>query len=460
MDQTQQTAQFINIDSLVPHPENQNFFRDLNPQELKDFAQNIEEIGMKEPIVITPPDANGRHTICAGHQRVRAYQLLGRKEILAIVDPSLTDPEAVKKALLSTNFFTRNLSHQEIVKIVKALTDMQMPQKEIAQKLGKSRNTIAAFQRHGSLVPRLQEMTVDFPRDLILAIAGLDPTSQEGLAEMLGKISSKEEILKLQKRLQVVNSELSETILARETAKKQKVVTEAALEKREAKIRELQTRLEEIEADHSEQDYDPDQIEEYETQLSELREELSQKTSEYQNLKNAQEESLAKIQAMETELTNKQAEIREQIDKIVNKRVTEHVEMTRRQLAAESEQKDREYQNTIQEMQDELEELKNRPVEPPTGERLEGYDLSLHQELAALEGISNALLGKAIAIERKITGRLKLPDGAIREVHLKAWSATTKKIAEIDDIMSQLAARTNRENNDTAVPAKTAGGRR
>ncbi len=438
----------VDIDLLDAHPENTLFFRDLTDRELEDLAKNIAEIGMKEPIVITPPDADGRYTICAGHQRVRAFKALGHTEIPAIIDDSLTSPEDIKKALLSTNLFTRSLSPQEIVRIIEALTELKMSKNEIASRLGKSRNTVDAYQKLGTLPPRLQKIALNWPRDLILAVANLEPQPQEALLEMLDQKDPTNEIQQLQKKLDDMREELRTTVIARTAAESEYRLVEGVLKKKEAKIAELQ---ELIEGMGNIEEPDSDQVEEYEEQLRELREELQAKTADHQRAQELENLSLSKIRDLEAALAAKEAAIVEQSAKLAQQQLTENIEAIKKELNAANEAKTRSYQEQIESMQAKL-ELKSSPPQPTSQiEPLDNFDHILLEEMAAMAGLMELVYGQALSINVKLEGRLNVPTGTVHEIHLKTWKGILDTLKQLDAIISQLDARKTRNMTTSAT---------
>src|SRR5262245_10890170 len=98
--QEQQTIE-LEISSLQPHPMQAKFFTELNDLEIEQLAFSIRRYGLLHPIEVL----HDRKTILSGHQRVRAFEHLGRTTIPAIVRCDLegADELTIKDYLISDN---------------------------------------------------------------------------------------------------------------------------------------------------------------------------------------------------------------------------------------------------------------------------------------------------------------------------------------------------------------------
>lgn len=107
----------------------------LDEEHLKALAESLKEDGQWDPIIVRPKD--GKYELIAGHYRFEAAKYLGWKEIEATVK-DLSDEEADFLAL-KTNLMRKNMDEIEEAKIIKKIMDeYELPQREIAKKLGMS----------------------------------------------------------------------------------------------------------------------------------------------------------------------------------------------------------------------------------------------------------------------------------------------------------------------------------
>lgn len=112
----------------------------FNEEKLEELKASIEKNGLLQPIIVKK--AVKGYYIIAGERRYRAFELLGKKEIPAIIK-EMTDEEMMVFAVLE-NLQREDLSALEESESYKNLMDkMSLTQEELANKLGKSRPYIA-----------------------------------------------------------------------------------------------------------------------------------------------------------------------------------------------------------------------------------------------------------------------------------------------------------------------------
>ena len=108
----------------------------FNEEKLNELKESIEKNGLLQPIIVKK--AVKGYYIIAGERRYRAFELLGKKEIPAIIK-EMTDEEMMIFAVLE-NLQREDLSALEESESYKNLMDkMSLTQEELAKKLGKSR---------------------------------------------------------------------------------------------------------------------------------------------------------------------------------------------------------------------------------------------------------------------------------------------------------------------------------
>ncbi len=108
---------------------------------LSELAESIKEHGVISPIIVAPP-VNGYYKIIAGERRWRASKLAGVKTIPAIIK----DYDEVKlyEVSLIENLQRKDLNPvEEAMGYRKLMDDFNLTQEKIAERLSKSRSTIA-----------------------------------------------------------------------------------------------------------------------------------------------------------------------------------------------------------------------------------------------------------------------------------------------------------------------------
>ena len=119
----------------------------LNPRErnshiFEQIVNNIQSIGLKKPIVVTPrPASNGKHfLLICGEGRLHAFKTLGQREIPAVVVN--VDDESAFIMSLTENIARRKFSPLELLAGIEKLQDQGYDKKTIAQKTGLSQEYV------------------------------------------------------------------------------------------------------------------------------------------------------------------------------------------------------------------------------------------------------------------------------------------------------------------------------
>lgn len=145
----------VNISELRsnPYQPRQNF----DQESLEELAASIKEHGVFQPIIIKKSIKG--YEIIAGERRVKASKLAGFKEIPAIIR-DFTDNEMMEIALLE-NLQRENLnSIEEAAAYKQLLSNLNMTQEQLAERLGKSRSHITNMLGLLSLPKETQDFIV------------------------------------------------------------------------------------------------------------------------------------------------------------------------------------------------------------------------------------------------------------------------------------------------------------
>ncbi|TCL72345.1 ParB-like nuclease family protein [Hydrogenispora ethanolica] len=117
--------QMIEVDKLIPHPDNNKFFDDISGDNWTEFLESIKTSGVIEPIVITQDKV-----IVSGHQRVRACKELNITEIPARVqiyddNERWSKDDVILKNLLETNLRQRGIGNTNAVKLARCIAELE-----------------------------------------------------------------------------------------------------------------------------------------------------------------------------------------------------------------------------------------------------------------------------------------------------------------------------------------------
>ena len=136
---------------IEPNPDQPR--QDFDQEELEALAQSIAEHGIVQPLTVREL-SSGYYQIIAGERRWRAARLANLSEIPAVVIEA-DDKKAMELALIE------NLQRQDLNPVEEALgyrslmADYGLTQEETAQRVGKSRPTVANALRLLNLCPEV-----------------------------------------------------------------------------------------------------------------------------------------------------------------------------------------------------------------------------------------------------------------------------------------------------------------
>lgn len=148
--------QLVKITKVEPNREQprKNFDEDA----LQELADSIKQFGLLQPILVQ--DRKTYYEIIAGERRWRAAKLAGLKEVPVIIK-SFTEQEIVEIALIE-NIQREDLNPiEEALAYKRLLTEFDLTQDEVAERVSKSRTTVTNSMRLLKLDERVQQMIID-----------------------------------------------------------------------------------------------------------------------------------------------------------------------------------------------------------------------------------------------------------------------------------------------------------
>ena len=148
-------VQQINLANIVPSPLQPR--REFQREALEELVDSIRQRGIIQPLIVRP--VNGRFELIAGERRWRAAKEVGLTEAPAIVRQA-TDLEVLELSLIE-NLQRADLNPIEEAQAYARLAgEFGMRQEDIAQKVGKSRASVANAMRLLDLDPQVQTWVV------------------------------------------------------------------------------------------------------------------------------------------------------------------------------------------------------------------------------------------------------------------------------------------------------------
>lgn len=146
----------VNINKVEPNREQprKNFDEDA----LVELSESIKQFGVLQPLLVR--DKKDYYEIIAGERRWRAAKLAGLKQVPVIIK-ELTEQEVVEISLIE-NIQRENLNPiEEAIAYKRLLTEFNLKQDEVAERVSKSRTAVTNSMRLLKLNEKVQQMVID-----------------------------------------------------------------------------------------------------------------------------------------------------------------------------------------------------------------------------------------------------------------------------------------------------------
>ena len=145
-------VQVVNINDVEP-----NFGqprKKFSQEELQELSTSIREHGILQPLIVR--EKNGKYEIVAGERRYRAARIAELNEIPIIIK-EFDDKQTLEIALIE-NIQREDLNAMELACAYNLLMERyDLKQEEVADRVGKSRSSVANILRLMNLTPYVQE---------------------------------------------------------------------------------------------------------------------------------------------------------------------------------------------------------------------------------------------------------------------------------------------------------------
>ena len=159
--------------------------RTITDDEVKELADNLAANPLATPVVVRKRGA--RFELVAGHRRKRAYELLGRRAIPAVVTD--LDDEDSERAVVFDNLLAPSLpDYEKYLGVAKLRERHGWTYEEIAEKTGLSRSLVGYLFAFGKLPQNVQQILAMHPRLLganyaaeMAKFASTDPQAVEAV---------------------------------------------------------------------------------------------------------------------------------------------------------------------------------------------------------------------------------------------------------------------------------------
>ena len=153
---TEDQAVMVPINKVEPNKEQPR--KHFNEDALLELSESIKQMGIIQPIVVQ--DRNSYYEIIAGERRWRAAKQAGLKKIPVIIK-NYTEQEIVEISLIE-NIQREDLNPiEEAFAYKRLLTEFNLKQDEIAERVSKSRTAVTNSMRLLKLDEKVQQMVID-----------------------------------------------------------------------------------------------------------------------------------------------------------------------------------------------------------------------------------------------------------------------------------------------------------
>ena len=149
-------AILVSIAKVEPNREQPR--KKFDEDALLELAESIKQFGVLQPLLVQAKE--DYYEIIAGERRWRASKIAGLKEVPVIIK-SLTEQEKMEISLIE-NIQRENLNPIEEAQAYKKLiTEFQLKQDEVAERVSKSRTAVTNIMRLLKLNEKVQQMVMD-----------------------------------------------------------------------------------------------------------------------------------------------------------------------------------------------------------------------------------------------------------------------------------------------------------
>ncbi len=149
-------AVLMNINKVEPNREQPR--KKFDEDALLELSESIKQFGVLQPLLVT--EREDYYEIIAGERRWRAAKLAGVKEVPVIIK-KLTEQEIMEISLIE-NIQREDLNPIEEAQAYKRLlTEFNLKQDEVAERVSKSRTAVTNAMRLLKLNEKVQQMLID-----------------------------------------------------------------------------------------------------------------------------------------------------------------------------------------------------------------------------------------------------------------------------------------------------------
>ncbi|MCY4368500.1 MAG: ParB/RepB/Spo0J family partition protein [bacterium] len=130
--------------------------RDVN-KGIGELADSIRQVGLLEPIVVSPIDESETYEIITGQRRFLAHKRLGEETIWSAILDEHVDELTAKVLSVTENLVRRDLHSRDLIDVCTYLYRQYGSMKDVCDETGLSYDKVRKYVKYDQLVPELKE---------------------------------------------------------------------------------------------------------------------------------------------------------------------------------------------------------------------------------------------------------------------------------------------------------------
>jgi len=148
--------------------------------EIDELATSISQVGLLQPIMVAPVDAQGKYEIILGQRRFLACKRLQLKTVKAAILSEKVDEITAKIISLTENMMRRNLSAKDCIDVCTDLFKKYSSMKAVSQVTGLPYADVSRYVKYDRLSESLKKLYDDGEVDLKTALDVNDAIGEDG----------------------------------------------------------------------------------------------------------------------------------------------------------------------------------------------------------------------------------------------------------------------------------------
>lgn len=150
---------------------------------IDELADSIRIHGLLEPILVGPPDANGKYEIILGQRRYLAHKELGKLKIYAGILDEQVDETTAKAMSVSENLIRQDLNQKDLIDVCTYLYKKYGSIKAVVEETGLPQWRVSQYVKYDRLIPELKELVDHGEARMDVALRAQDAAAARGAVE-------------------------------------------------------------------------------------------------------------------------------------------------------------------------------------------------------------------------------------------------------------------------------------